>query len=93
LNSTDVIEKAEKPKEIAEENPLKSAIAVALVFILGILSGTYLSRPPKVHAIGSRYYINVQKLEEGQNVKSSLAGSRYLGFSCTQTDCYVASTE
>lgn len=74
-------------------NSIKTALTVLAAILVGVALGASLSRPPQVKAIGSALYINVQKVQEGNNVKSPLTGSTYIGFSCTQTDCYVASTE
>lgn len=70
-----------------------SAAAIFLALAIGAALGAFLSRPPKVHAIGSQYFISVQKVHEGNNAKSPLTGSQLIGFACTQEDCYVASTD
>jgi len=71
----------------------KVVLAYAGAVLLGIIIGAYFVHPPIVRAIGSQYFINVQKVREGNNSKSPLSGSQIIGFSCTSQDCYVATTE
>lgn len=75
---------------------MKSVKSVATIFVsilIGAALGAYLSRPPKVQAIGSPFQINLQKVEEGNNNKTINSGSKFLGFACTQEDCYIATSE
>jgi hypothetical protein len=69
----------------------KFVLLILAAFVLGAAMGTFLSRPPQVKAASSM--VNLQKVEEGNNPKTLLSGSRYLGFACTQTDCYLATTD
>jgi len=65
--------------------------AVTLSLFVGGAIGAYLSRPPKVKAEVYSYYIHVQKVTEGSNVKSATGGNhQIIGFACTAQDCYVA---
>jgi hypothetical protein len=54
--------------------------------------GAFLSRPPKVKAASNRNFY-IQKVQEGRNTNESIFSTGSIGFACTQTDCYVASTE
>ena len=66
-------------------NSIKSALVTLAAVLIGITLGASLFRPPSVKAMTG---IRVQKVNEGYN---AVIGSEYLGFACTQTDCYVAS--
>lgn len=72
--------------------PTKSAAFVLIAFLVGGALGAFLSRPPRVKAAGS-HNVYVQKVQEGRNTIQSLWSTGYLGFACTQTDCFVATTE
>jgi hypothetical protein len=63
----------------------KSALPILLAMLFGAALGAFLTRPPKVHAVGG---IHVQKVT-GEFTMA--VGSEYLGFACTQEDCYIAS--
>jgi hypothetical protein len=71
---------------------VKSAVTLIAAVLGGMVLGMFLSRPPSVKAVSTPYIINVQKVQEGDTVKSMTAGSRFLGFACTQQDCYIATT-
>jgi hypothetical protein len=64
---------------------LKSATTFLLTLLFGIALGAFFSHTQKVHASSG---IRVQKVIEGYNM---VVGTDYLGFACTQQDCYVAS--
>lgn len=66
---------------------IKSAGTVVVVFILGIALGIYLSQPPHVKAALNG--VRIQKVTEGYN---TVMGSQILGFSCTQADCFIATS-
>jgi hypothetical protein len=70
---------------------LKSSLIILTAVLLGMALGAFLSRPPRVQASAHNFY--VQKVEEGRNTNRSLWSTGYIGFACTQTDCYIASTE
>jgi hypothetical protein len=82
-----------KTKEEESMKSVKSVLTTLTAVLLGGVAGAFLARPPKAHAIGSTYFINVQKVKEGSNAKSALTGSHIIGFACTEQDCYVATTE
>ena len=82
--------------KLAEGEQMKIATFSAQIVIalfVGIALGIFLARPPKVKAMGSPYYVYVQRVQEGNNIKSALGGSRIIGFSCTAQDCFIATTE
>lgn len=61
----------------------KSIVIVAVAVLFGVVLGVFLARPSKVYAgVGVR----MQKVNEGYNLA---IGADYLGFACTQQDCYV----
>lgn len=68
---------------------MKSALTVLISVLLGFTLGVVLARPRPVKA-GSEW-LYVQKVEEGRTLSNVLAGSQYIGFSCNQDGCYVAS--
>jgi hypothetical protein len=68
---------------------IKSAAIVIAAIVFGYTLGTYFSHPPQVQA-GS-LFIHVQKVQEGNTVSYAPSGSQFLGFACTQQDCYIAS--
>jgi hypothetical protein len=70
----------------------KSAVSVLTAFLLGALLGALLSHPARVKAAGNHSFY-VQKVQEGRNTNQSIWSTGYIGFACTQTDCYVASAE
>jgi hypothetical protein len=66
---------------------IKSALVILSAVLLGAVLGIFLSRPPQVKAALSG--LRVQKVTEGYN---TVQGSQVLGFSCTQENCYIATT-
>ena len=72
---------------------MNAILKFAIALLLGIIIGAYFGNPRAVKAIGSSYFISVQKVHEGNNAKSAISGSQVIGFACTQEDCYVATTE
>jgi len=71
---------------------ISSALPIVIAVLLGMAFGAYLSRPPKVKAAGNRNFY-VQKVQEGRNTNQSIWSTGFIGFACTQTDCFVASAE
>lgn len=72
---------------------IKSAVTILTAVLVGAVLGAFLSRPPHVKAMGNALYVHLQKVHEGDNMKGAFYGSTFLGFACTQQDCYVATTE
>jgi hypothetical protein len=65
-------------------NSIKSVLTTVTAVFVGVALGVFLSRPPSVKALSG---IRLQKVSEGYN---TVIGSDYIGFACTQTDCYIA---
>jgi hypothetical protein len=66
---------------------MKRVTAGLLVFLAGIACGTYLHRPPvTVHAQGGGFH--VVSARPGFNML--LGDPQIIGFSCSQSDCYLA---
>jgi uncharacterized protein YxeA len=71
---------------------INSALPILIAVLLGIALGAYFSHPPKVKAAGNHNFY-VQKVQEGRNTNQSIWSTGYIGFACTQTDCFVAIAE
>lgn len=68
---------------------MKLAIVIALFFALGVASGAYLSRPPKVKAATNFHLQKLRTSQFGDAITFIVSNDDYVGFSCTAQDCYI----
>jgi hypothetical protein len=68
---------------------MKSALPLMAAVVIGFILGAF-SHLSLVKAASNNGPVNIQKV--GDDVSnSSIRGSEFLGFACTQDDCYIAS--
>jgi hypothetical protein len=66
-------------------NSVKSLLTIFAAVLFGVAVGAFLTRPPKVKAAT---VFHIQKVTEGSKM---IAWDDYVGFACTQQDCYIVS--
>ena len=62
---------------------IKSAVTTLAAVLVGVAIGVLITRPPKVKA---STIFHIQKVTAGSAL---LVYDDYVGFACTQEDCYI----
>jgi len=69
--------------EVELMNSIKSVLTTLAAVLIGVAIGMFLTQPPKVKA---STIFHIQRVTAGSNL---LVYDDYVGFACTQQDCYV----
>jgi hypothetical protein len=73
----------------SEVTYMKSALPLMAAVLIGFVLGAF-SHLSLVKAASNTGPVNIQKVSDDVS-NGSIRGSEFLGFACTQDDCYIAS--
>jgi hypothetical protein len=73
----------------SEVTDMKSALLLMAAVLIGFVLGAF-SHLSLVKAASNTAPVNIQKVSDDVS-NGSIRGSEFLGFACTQDDCYIAS--